>query len=156
MSSISGISGNYNNEPRINTIYSNNIISPVLGANPVDSGYVKLPNVRGQLSIVIISEDNSFTSSFNIIGGFGEYSTDYTQNWYPQTFSYINCVVTVLMMNIIQIQTPVADAGGRTYIMQFFPVLSMGPQIRQTSLNIIGNNILTVKMIKNSVSSVGW
>lgn len=153
---VSGTLANYNSEPRLRTLYSNNIISPVAGANPVDSGYVVLPNVRGQISVVIISGDNSFMSSFNIVGGFGSYSTDPTQNWYPQTFSYMNCVVTQLMPNIFQIQTPVADAGGRTYIMQFFPVQSMGPQIRQTSLNIIGNNTLNVRLIKNEVLPGGW
>ena len=76
----SSSSGSYNSEPRLNTIYSNNIISPVAGVNPVDNGYVKLPNVRGQLSISITSGDNSYTSSFDVVGGFGEFMLDYTQN----------------------------------------------------------------------------
>jgi len=153
MTSSFGTFGNYNSETPIRTIYSNNIIAPVSGVNPVDLGYVKLPNIRGYLTITIISTDNSYKSIFEITGGWGEYATDYTQNWYPQTFSFVGCVVTVLFQNTIQIQTPVADAGGRTYIMQFFPVQSVGPQIKQSSINIIGNNNLIVKITKNVVSS---
>lgn len=148
----SGTLAVYNSEPKIRTIHSNNNIYPVGGTNPADIGYVKLPNVRGQLYIEIKSMDNSYTSSFDIVGGFGEFASDYTQNWYPETFSPFGCTVTVLFLNTIQIQTPVADAGGRTYIMQFFPVQGVGPQIRQTSANIIGNNILNVKMIKRYFS----
>jgi hypothetical protein len=151
MSAGSGIYGSYNSETPIRTLYSNNIISPIAGANPVDAGYVKLPNVRGQLVISITSGDNSYTSSFNIIGGFGQFSTDPSQNWYPESLSANGCVVTVPVLNTIQIETPVADAGGRIYFIQFFPVQGVGPQIRQTSANIIGNNILTVKIVKRYV-----
>lgn len=150
--SVSGTLAAYNSESIIKTINTNNIISPVAGANPVDSGYVKLPNIRGQLFVSITSGDNSYTSSFNIIGGFGQFSTDSTQNWYPETFSPLGCTVTMAVLNTIQIQTPVADAGGRTYFIQFFPVLGVGPQIRQTSANIIGNNTLTVVLLKRYVA----
>lgn len=153
--SIAGTLAVYNSEPKIRTLYSNNVIPPVAGSNPVDVGYVKLPNVRGQLHVQITSGDNNYTSSYNITGGFGEFAGDYTQNWYPETFSPVGCVVTVLLTNTIQITTPVADAGGRIYIMQFFPVQGVSPQIRQTSANIIGNNNLTVNLIKRYVSN-GW
>lgn len=151
----SGTFANYNSEPKIRTINSNNVISPVAGANPVDTVFVNLPNVRGQLFVSITSGDNLFTSSFDIVGGFGEFSTDATQNWYPETFSPVNCVVTVPLLNTIQIQTPALDAGGRTYLMNFFPIQGMGPQIKQISVNIIGNNTLTVKLIKKYISG-GW
>jgi hypothetical protein len=153
MSAISGISGSYNSEAPIRTLYSNNIISPVAGVNPADSGYVKLNNTRGQINVSITSGDNSYTSSFNITGGFGKFSTDSTQNWYPETHSANGCVVTVPVLNTIRIETPIADAGGRVYFMQFFPVQGVAPQIRQTSVNIIGNNILTVKLIKKYIGS---
>ena len=56
----------------------------------------------------------------------------------------------------MRIETPVADAGGRIYTMQFFPVQNFGPQIRQSSANIIGNNTLTVKIFKIVISSTGF
>lgn len=153
--SVAGTLAVYNSEPKIRTIHSNNVIAPIAGANPADTAYVKLPNVRGQLHVEITSGDNNYTSSYDITGGFGEFAGDYTQNWYPETFSPVGCTVTVPFTNVIQITTPAADAGGRIYFMQFFPVQGVGPQIRQTSANIIGNNILTVKLLKRYVSN-GW
>ena len=152
----SGNSAYYNSETRFNTIFSNNVISPVAGVNPADGGYVDLPNVRGQLTVSIISGDNSYTSTFNVTGGFGQYPNDYTMNWYPELFSAVGCTLSYPSINIIQITTPAADAGGRTYLMQFFTAFSVGPQIRQTSVNLIGNNTLTVKIFKTIISNVGY
>lgn len=152
----SGNAAYYNSEKRLNTIYSNNVISPIAGVNPVDGGYVDLPNIRGQLTISITSGDNSYTSSFIVTGGFGQYPNDYTINWNLNLFSAVGCTLSYPSLNIVQINTPVADAGGRTYLMQFFTAFSVGPQIRQTSPNLIGNNILTVKIFKTIISTEGY
>ena len=145
----------YNSVPKLSTLNSNKIINPVSGSNPVDLGTVNLPNVRGQVSISIISGDNGFMSSFDVIGGFGEYYTQWSQNWYPQTASELNCTVKVPQVNRMEVITPLIDAGGRVYVLQFFPIQSYGPTIRQVSVNIIGNNTLSVRLVKR-LNVQGW
>lgn len=138
----------YNQVPRMRTIVGKKIIYPVGGSNPADLGNVELPNVRGQVKITIISGDNSFMSMFDITGGFGDWPGQYTQNWWPQPTSAVNCTIRTLQTNRIEVTTPPADAGGRVYIFNFFPYQSIAPTVRQNSVNIIGNNTLTVSLNK--------
>jgi hypothetical protein len=149
------IIADYNSQPRLQEIISNKIISPVAGSNPVDLGYVPLPNIRGQVRFVVTSGDNSFTFMFDVVGGFGDWPGQWTQNWTVVTQSILNCTIIQLQLNRFQITTPLADAGGRVYILQFNPLQSFPPMITQTSVNIIGNNSLTVRLTK--VRNVqGW
>jgi len=138
----------YNSVPRLREIVSNAIISPVGGSNPADLGDVSIPNVRGQVDYTIISGDNSFTSMFKVVGGFGSWPGEWSQDWNPVNGSAVNCTILVLQKNRIQITTPVGDAGGRVYIFNFSFLQSFAPMIRQNSVNIIGNNTLTVRAIK--------
>lgn len=145
---MAGVVAQYNSVPRLRNVITNNVINPVGGSNPADLGPVRLSNIRGQVTITIISGDNSFTSMFDIVGGFGEFPDQWSQDWYPQAGTEINCTIRVLQENRIQVTTPVADAGGRVYIFEFVPLQSFGPTIRQNSVNIIGNNTLTIRMVK--------
>lgn len=148
---MAGLVAYYNQVPRIRDINTNFIIQPVGGSNPADLGDVKLPNVRGQVTFTIISGDNLFTSSFRIVGGFGDFPSDATQDWYPVSRSETNCTIRVLQKNRIEVITPAADAGGRVYILEFKPVQSIGATIRQNSVNLIGDNSLTVRMVKQNI-----
>lgn len=138
----------YNQVPRMRTINGKKIISPVGGVNPADISDVPLPNVRGQVKVIIISGDNSFMSMFDITGGFGDFPGQYTQDWWPQPSSAVNCTIRTLQKNRIEVTTPVADAGGRMYIFNFYPYQSQSGTVRQNSVNIIGNNTLTVSLNK--------
>lgn len=146
---MAGIVGNYNTVPRLREIVTNEIISPVAGSNPADLGQVTLKNVRGQVQYTIISGDNLFTSMFKVVGGFGAWPGDWSQNWHLVRGSEVNCTVRILQENRFEITTPAADAGGRVYILNFVPLQSFGPNIRQNSVNSIGNNTLTVRTSKN-------
>ena len=146
---MAGIVGSYNRVPRLREIVTNEIISPISGSNPVDLGEVTLRNVRGQVQYTIISGDNLFTSMFKVVGGFNEWPNDPTRNWYPVNGSEVNCTIKSPQINKIEITTPAPDAGGRVYILTFVPLQSYGPTIRQNSVNIIGNNTLTVRAVKN-------
>jgi len=148
---MAGLVSYYNQVPRLRNIITNSVISPISGSNPVDLTPVSITNVRGQVTFEIISGDNSYTSSFSVVGGFGDFPEDYTQNFYLLGNSNVGCTVNQLCVNRLEIITPVADAGGRRYILQFKPVQSIGPTINQTSVNIIGNNTLTIKMIKQNI-----
>lgn len=129
----------------VNVLESVNYIKPSGGVNPVDASPQTLHNIRGQMRYTIISQDNSYTSIFDVIGGYGRYYTDPTQNFTYIGGSNVNCTVTVPVLNTIRVTTPVADAGGRVYDVVFTPIQSTAPTIEQTSGNVIGNNILEVR-----------
>ena len=148
---MAGITSFYNQVPRIRNVRTNKIILPIGGSNPADLGPVILPNVRGQVSYIIISGDNSFTSSFSVTGGFGDFPDDWTQDWYFNVSSNVNCTVRTLQKNRLEVTTPAADAGGRQYNFEFKPVQSIGPTIRQNSVNTIGNFSLTVRIQKQNI-----
>lgn len=143
---MAGIVGISFSVPRIKAIVSNKIIEPVAGVNPVDSGPIQLPNIRGTLDFEITSADNNFTSKFQITGG----NTDYPGN--PNTvFAFIkgtndNCEITSSAANTFNVVTNVADAGGRTYELIFLPLDSFGSTIQRTAGAVIGNNNLAVKI----------
>lgn len=152
---MAGLVAYYNQVPRFRTITTNKVIQPVGGANPVDSDEVLLPNVRGQVQIMVISGDNSYVSGFDLKGGFGDFPQDWTQDWYPNAGTEIGGTISVPVKNTIVLTTDVADAGGREYTFVFEPVQSFGPTIRQNSVNVIGNNNLTV-ILKKQVVVQGW
>ena len=141
---------------RLRSGVTNSIIEPVGGSNPADLAAVRITNVRGQVAYEIISGDNSYTSSFSMEGGFGSGPNDYTRNFNLVPFSARNCVVNELANNLIEVITPVADAGGRRYVLQFFVPFSFGPTINQTTVNVLGNNTLTVRMSKVFIGPEGF
>lgn len=139
----------YNNYKPAYPQVSHNIILPVGGANPIDSGVPQqLSNVRGRVNVSITSGDNNYTSSFLVIGGTGECITANSQNFYLDFSEVSGGIVTQVAQNIFQMQTDVADAGGRIYIIRFVPTQSVGPNIQQTSVNIIGNFPVDVVLSK--------
>lgn len=152
---MAGIVGQYNIVPRIKTLRSNKVIPPVGGSNPIDLGFVELPNVRGQVSFTITASDDParVSASFDVTGGFGEWPEDPTQDWFFNKNSNINCTVTSPVKNRLDVSTAVAGLGGtnRQYTVIFNPGQSFSPQIRQTSVAIIGNNTLTVLIVKHIV-----
>jgi hypothetical protein len=143
-----GLVGNYNQVPRMRAINSRLPITPVAGSNPVDLGDVSLPNTRGQLTIIGEASDTNVRWTFQVTGGFGEYPGVYTRNFAFIPGSTENCTVLEVSKNFLRITTDVADAGGRVYDMRFNPIQSVGPTIRQTSVNIVGNNTLTIQLNK--------
>jgi hypothetical protein len=148
---MAGLVSYYNQIPRIKTIKTNFIINPVAGSNPADVSPISITNVRGQVAFQITSGDNNYTSSFSVTGGFGDFPQDYTQNFYYNGSSAQNCTVNQISVNIIEVITPVADAGGRRYVLEFKPVQSIGPTIQQTTLNVLGNNSLFITMTKQNI-----
>ncbi len=143
---MAGIIQIYNSIPRLKRVVTNKIISPVSGANPADAGPVKLPNTRGNLIIVGTSGDNSFSWTLEVNGGHGRFPTDFTQNFFFQIGSNVNCTVITLQTNKLEITTPAGDSGGRKYILQFKPLQSVPPTVQQITGNIIGNNTLTINV----------
>ena len=144
---MAGITASYNVVPRIRNLISDKIIVNPGGGNPVDLGQVQLPNVRGQLTFVVTDLTTNFFWSVEIQGGYGSFPGDSTQNFYGNPISAVNCSIIALQNNRLQVTTPAADSGGRVYVLQFFPVQSVGPTINQTSVNsIVGD--LSVKIIK--------
>jgi hypothetical protein len=129
----------------VNIVRSVNFLLPSGGVNPVDVTPQTLHNVRGQVVYQIISRDNNYTSELTVVGGYGLFSGDYTQNFLYVSGSSLNCTVTVPTLNQITVTTPVGDAGGRVYVLQFQPIKSTAPTIQQTSGNVIGNNTLEVR-----------
>lgn len=148
---MAGVTAYYNQVPRMRELVSNKIISPDGGINPVDIGPVDLPNIRGQVTITIISGNRLFTSMFKIVGGFGDFPSDITQDWYPVTRSEVNCTIRVVQKNLIEVITPVADTGGRIYVFAFQPNQSIGPTVHQRSVHPIGNHTLTVRLTKQNI-----
>lgn len=152
---MAGIVGHYNSIPRIKTLRSNKVIPPVAGINPVDLGYIELPNVRGQVSFTIIASDDpvGISASFSVTGGFGSWPDDPTQNWYFDRNTNIRCTVTSPLQNTLDITTNLSAFGGtdRQYTIIFNSGQSYAPQISQTSVSIIGPNTLTVSMVKQLV-----
>lgn len=149
---MAGIVGQYNTVPRIKTLRSNKIISPVAGSNPVDLGFVELPNVRGQVSFTITASDDpaGISASFCVTGGFGAWPEDPTQNWYFDRNTNVNCTIVSPLQNRLDVTTNVSAFGGtdRQYTIIFNPGHMYPPQIRQTSVSIVGPNTLSVLMIK--------
>lgn len=134
--------------PRMRRLQTNNVISSSGGINPVDVSPVTLKNMRGQLAVQGVASDTGVIWSFDIQGGFGDYLQEIQRNFYFLTGTNVNCTVNTLAVNRLEIITPVGDAGGRRYIMQFQPLPSFGPTIHQTSVNVLGAADLTVTMTK--------
>lgn len=126
-------------------IVSVKTIEPVGGSNPADLSPVSLPNMRGMVTYTIRSDDNAYETTFTVQGGYGEFSSDATREFYLVPFTS-DSGVTQMIPNRIVINTPVADAGGRVYVLNFVTAQTFGPTIAQSSVNIIGNNSLTVTM----------
>lgn len=150
---MSGVTGVYNNVPRLRALRSRKPIVPSGGANPVDTQAVDLPNIRGQVSITLVASDTGHVAIFEVVGGFGEWPGQPTLDWYFSVGTSLGCTVTTLQKNRLQIETPVGDAGGRVYVMNFFPLAGFGPNITQTSVNILGAATLTVTLSKTLIVS---
>lgn len=148
------ISAIYNVIPNITQTNSIKTIKPVGGSNPVDSVPVTLQNIRGQIRISVTSKDNNFTSAFNVVGGFGEFRTSPTQNFYANLNSAINCTIDNSTLNQVVITTPAADAGGREYTFIFIPYQAFPPSIERTGGAVIGNNDLDVELTYYQVAPV--
>lgn len=161
---MAGITAQYNEVPKILQVVTNRIIEPEGGINPIDIGEFTLPNVRGQINITIIAGDDptlgniSSFSSFSITGGFGEFPGDNTQNFYLADNSEKNCIVTTPAVNIFVINTTpsIADIApplglSRQYRLTFTPLQSYPPKIMHTGGPLIGNNTVTIKMVKQNI-----
>ncbi len=145
---MAGIVGTYSLVPRL-TQYTVAFQSPSDGvSNPADSEALKIPNIRGQLSISIFQGDNppGVSSSFGITGGFGQWPCDATRNWYgsPQGS---NCSVVETSLNTFEVTTA-TPAIVRKYRFIFFYTTNEGPTVKQISVNLLGTNDLTVTLSK--------
>ncbi len=146
---MAGIVGQYLVAPRFRNIISC-VTFPFNGTNPVDVSPQRLPNQRGQVMIQGTSVDNGFTWSFNVQGGIGEWPSAFTRDFYFVEGTNVNCTVATPAINTIVITTPAGDAGGRTYVFQFFPTESFGPTIEQTSGNVLTDDLI-VKLATTAV-----
>lgn len=147
-----GVTAVYNYVPPIRDISTNIVISSDGVNNPADNAPYTLRNIRGKLRITITTSDNSagISSSFVVNGGYGEWQGQQSQNFYYVRLSNVNCTITELGINRIQVDT-VAPAAIRTYIFTFYPLQSVPPTVEQTSLNLLATNDLTVKIEKQDV-----
>ena len=149
MAAVFGIMGINQIIPRIRSLVTSDIIYSVAGSNPVDISFVKLTNIRGQLSMSGVASDTGIVWAFQVQGGAdGDYASDTSRNYYFITGTNTNCTVNTLYTNRLEILTPIADAGGRRYIIDFVPLASFGPSINQTSINVLGAANLTVTTTK--------
>lgn len=145
---MAAIVGIYKKVPRIRRVVTNKIITPEAGVNPVDIQPVALPNIRGALTFEVTSADNNFTWSLEIDGGIGQFPQCCDNNFAFIVGSNTNSTVTTPQVNRIMVTTPAGDAGGRVYVLQFYPFSSIGPTIQKTLGVNIGNNNLTVRITK--------
>lgn len=139
---MAGIVAQYTIAPRFRNVISCVTFEDVAGVNPVDLSPQQLPNQRGQLMIQGTSTDNSFTWSFQVQGGVGEFPTGFSRNFAFLGGTDVNCTVTVPAINRIRVETPVGDAGGRIYFFQFFSEPSVGPTVQQTSANTLPDDLI--------------
>lgn len=146
-----------NSIPRLRNIIGTTIFPPSGGSNVVDSSQQPLKNIRGQLVVQIVASDDppNVFCTYSITGGFGEYPTNQTRDFYVDLSQNFNCDITTLGVNNIVVNSNVSSFGGtdREYTFIFNPGLSFGPTVRQTSVNTIGNNTLTVRIY--SVNVIG-
>ncbi len=149
---MAGLVAQYNMIPLIRNVNSTTTIEAAAGVNPIDLTPQQLPNQRGQLTMTGQSVDNSFMWSLRIFGGFGEFPNDFTQNFTFTEGSNVNCAVTTQQLNRIAVTTPVGDAGGRVYVLQFFPFQSFGPTVRQTTANVLTDDFIMRTTTFNLVS----
>lgn len=147
------LTGQYNTIQPTRRSRTVNIISPDSGTNPVEVGPVRLVNVRGQLMISVISGDNGYTSSFEIVGGVGESPNAHTLDWYHLDDTITGGTIMSPATNTIVFTTDAADAGGREYTIVFNPYMSYGPTIQLTNGATLGNNTLTVIAVRYIPSS---
>ena len=158
---MAGIVGQYNSMPRIKNMATTKIIQPSGGTNPVDTGAVSLPNVRGQVTYTIIVDGDPIGASisFSMIGGFGEFPSDWSKNWHFKGQSNINCSVAKINTNIYEVTGDLGLFPGpptnKVYQFIFSRAQSFSPTIEQTTLNLVGNNNLNVSMSKSLVIE-GW
>lgn len=139
----------YNVQPRLSSIKATTISDPVAGINPIDSSYVNLQNMRGQLQLTIGQGDNppSVTSSCFVTGGFGEYPDSPYRNWSMDTINTENCTVSAGTFPNSFLVSCQLQATPRTYEIVFSEVLSMNPLIRVINPPI-GNNSVTITLSK--------
>nr|QBK85755.1 MAG: uncharacterized protein LCMAC101_03500 [Marseillevirus LCMAC101] len=143
-----GITAVYQVIPRMRTVITSDIINSNGVSNPVDISPVNLTNVRGQLTISGVANDTGLIWTLQVQGGFGEFVEEVRRNFFFTTGTNINCTVTTLAINRLEVVTPGADAGGRRYILQFQPLSSFGPTIHQTSVNVLGAADITITTTK--------
>jgi len=144
---MAGIVAQYVIAPRFRPVISCVTFQDVVGVNPVDLSPQQLPNLRGQVQIQGTSTDNSFTWGFQVQGGIGEFPTAFSRNFAFLAGTEVNATVTVPAENLIRVETPAGDAGGRIYFFQFFSQASFGPTIQQTSANTLPDDLI-IKMAK--------
>jgi len=144
-----------NSLPLLRSVVGTTIFPPDGGSNVVDSAQQPLKNIRGQLVIQIVASDDptNLFCTFTVTGGFGDFPTDPTRNFYVDLGQNFNCSITTLGVNNFIVNSELSGMGGtdREYTFIFNPGLSFGPTVRQTSGNTIGNNTLTVKIFSVNV-----
>lgn len=158
---MAGVVRQYQQIARYQKIVSTKTISSDGGVNPVDSGPVDLPNIRGKIVIRIMASDNVTLgdevafSQGEFFGGFGEFTND-------PTFFFANvfegtrfCTIENPDRNIFVFDTepnilPSLPPGSpqREYTLTFSRLLSRGPTIEKTGGPDLGAADLTVEIRK--------
>lgn len=143
--------GQYNIMPCLKTRFVNFKSLSVAGANPIDSNYIQLPNIRGQLMITITQSDSPALvgSTFFVTGGFGQFPQESTLNWYASTQT-TNCIVSESIINEI-IVTTTAPAALRQFLFKFSFNQGFGCKVKQISINPLGVNDVTILLSKSFV-----
>ncbi len=111
----------------------------VAGVNPIDTTVVTLRNVRGKVKITITATDDptGTFALFHVRGGYGQYPSDYTWNWFADVLTPEWCSVTQSVPNIVNVTTT-APLVVRTYTFMFFPGLQYPPTVTRSGGVVLG------------------
>lgn len=120
--------GFYSQLPKLKTIPS---FVEVDGAD-LSFSFVDLPNIRGQVSIIIqFTVGQKTIALFDVFGGFGDYPETLTNNFNVVPFSESNCTITKISQNTIRVDViPQGTEGAVSYIFVFSPVSTVGPKVQ--------------------------
>lgn len=139
---LSGVYGNFNIVPPMKSIISIKTFTTIAGINPIEVTAQQLPNVRGYVHMDVIDNTTNFVWSIDFQGGFGPTLDCYTQNFYVNTASIMNCTVVQVAINQFTITTPATDSGGRTYTLQFYPYASVPYTLFKTAGAVIADSLI--------------
>ena len=150
---MSGFSGYSTIVPRIVPRPVSLTIEPDGGSNPINGSAVAIQDARGDpINYILVSKDNDFMCSFELVGGYGRWPEDQTNNFFFRRKTNVNCTVTTTSQNVFEIVTPASDAGGRTYELRLYRTgAKVPPTIEQTAGAVIGNNDFVVRTVTFSL-----
>ena len=116
---------------------------PGANPNPVEVQNQPIPRVVGyRVKYTVEDVDTGFTFSFKVQGGINP-NPFHTASYFYEIIGSETNVESVdnTTLNIIDITTPAADSGGRTYRFTFSQSASIATQIRKTAGALLTGNL---------------